>query len=381
MRVRQQVVQYLDEITKLRRELHKIPEYSFKEYNTSEYLMDYLKCLKPDLLENVAGTGIKAVFSAKKPQKTVAIRADIDGLPVTEHNDISFRSQHDNMMHACGHDGHMAAALICAKIISGARDRLKNNYVFLFQPAEETTGGALPMIEAGALKNPNVDEIYGIHLWPYLKAGLVGTKAGPLMADMCDLNITVKGRGSHGAKPQDGRDALVAAAQLIMGVQSIISRNVDPYKTGVITIGKISGGETRNVICEKVTLEGTIRTFEPKVTAIIKRRLAEMLEGLDIMYGVQSEYAETMTYPAVVNDEKLYEKVKEKFSRDELVEVEPVMISEDFSNFQRAVKGVYAFVGIAETTDAEPLHSSRFNFNEQVLLNGVEYFLRVTDFE
>lgn len=381
MKVRESLRQYLGEITEIRRELHRVPEYSFEEYKTSEYLMNYLKRLRPDQLEVVAKTGIKAVFFAKHPAKTVAIRADIDALPVPEYNDVSYRSQCENMMHACGHDGHMAIALICAKIISGARDRLKYNYVFLFQPAEETTGGAQPMVEEGALKNPDVDEIYGIHLWPYLPAGVAGCKAGPIMARMCDLNINIKGRGSHGAKPHNGRDALIAAAQLVMGVQTIISRNVDPYKTGVITIGRIEGGQTRNVICEDVRLEGTIRTFEPEVTQTIQRRLTEMLEGLDMMYQVKSEYIESMTYPAVVNDAALYDRTKAKFDEAEFVVVEPVMLSEDFSNFQRQIPGLYTFMGIAEADDAEPLHSSRFNFNEQVLLNGVEYFLRVTDFE
>ncbi len=381
MKVRQEVKKYLGEITEIRRELHRVPEYSFEEYKTSEYLKNYLKRLCPDRLETVAGTGLKAVFLARNPQKTVAIRADIDALPVPEYNEVPYRSQCENMMHACGHDGHMAIALICAKIISQARERIANNYVFLFQPAEETTGGALPMVEAGVLQNPMVDEIYGIHLWPYLPAGVAGSKAGSLMARMCDLNITIKGKGSHGAKPHNGRDALIAAAQLIMGVQTIVSRNIDPYRTGVITIGKIEGGQTRNVICEDVKLEGTIRTFEPEVTETIQRRLKELLRGLDIMYNVRSEFVESMTYPAVVNHAGLYEQAKKKFDDEELVMVEPVMLSEDFSHFQHNAAGLYTFLGIAESEDAEPLHSSKFNFNEQVLLNGVEYFLRVTDFE
>ncbi|MEG2542591.1 MAG: M20 family metallopeptidase [Christensenellaceae bacterium] len=382
MKIRQSIQEYEKEIKEIRQDLHKIPEYSFEEYQTSEYLMNYLQKLHPDSLKTVAKTGIKAVFMSKNAKKTIGIRADIDALPIDEKNkDCVFCSKNSGMMHACGHDGHMAIALICAKIISKAKNRLKNNYVFLFQPAEETDGGARPMIQAGALENPKIDEIYGLHLWPYIKSGKVGLAKGAIMAHMCDLNIEIIGKGSHGAKPHQGKDALVAAAQLIGSIQTIISRNLDPYKMAVITIGKITGGETRNVICEQVHLEGTIRTFDEDVTKMIKTKLDDMLRGIEKMFEVTCKFTESMVYNAVVNDEELYESAKLKFSNDEYVDFEPVMISEDFSEYQLETKGFFAFIGTEDTNHKEPLHSNLFHFDERVLLYGVEYFLRVSDFE
>lgn len=381
MRVRPLAEECLEELKKIRRELHRIPEYSFDVFKTTAYLTEYLKKLKPDVLTSCAGTGIKAVFRAPNPQKTVAIRADIDGLRVPEHTGCEFASVHENMMHACGHDGHMAIALVCAALVSGAREHLKHNYVFLFQPAEETVGGAQPMIEGGALSDPRVEEIYGIHLWPDVPLGKIGMKPGPIMAQMCDFNIDIIGKGGHGAKPQDANDALVAAAQLITAVQTIVSRNIDPYETAVLTIGRAEGGKARNVICETVHLEGTMRGFEARVMDTIRQRLHKLLEGLRVSYGVRCKYSEPMSYPAVVNDESLFRSAHGKFAADEIEIVKPFMMAEDFSNYQRQIPGLYTFVGIGEGQDTPPLHASNFDFNEQALLNGVEYFLRVTDFE
>ncbi len=381
MEIRPEVKECLDELVKLRRDLHRIPEYSFDTFKTSQYVTAYLKRLGPDQLTPVAGTGVKAVFMARNPQKTVAIRADIDGLRVPEHTGLAFASTHENMMHACGHDGHMAIALLCAKLISRAKDRIKNNYVFLFQPAEETVGGAQPMIEEGALENPKVDEIYGIHLWPDVPLGSVGMKPGPVMAQMCDFNIDLVGKSAHGAKPQAGKDALVAAAQLISAAQAIVSRSIDPYETAVLTIGRMEAGQTRNVICEKAHLEGTMRAFEPYIIDLIKRRLHEILEGLHAMYGIEYTYFEPMGYPAVINDESLYEQARKRFRAGETMRVKPYMMAEDFSNYQQKIPGLYSFIGVGEGEDTPPLHSGCFDFNQQALLNGVEYFLRVTDFE
>lgn len=381
MHVRPLVREQFDELVKIRRELHKIPGYSFDVQETFDYLMGYLSGLEPDFLAPCAQMGIKVVFRAENPEKTVAIRADMDGLPVPEHTGVDYASENDGIMHACGHDAHMAAALVCAKLVSEGKDQLKNNYVFLFQPAEETVGGAQPMIEDDVLDDPKVDAIYGIHMWPDVPLGVAGTKSGPLMAQMCDFNIDIKGRASHGAKPQDGIDALVAAAQLIAGIQTIVSRNVDPYETAVVTIGRIVGGCTRNVICESVHMEGTMRAFEPDVMDTVKCRLQEMLVGTESMYDVEIQYTEPMGYPAVVNDVVLYNEARAKFEQDEMIDVKPFMMAEDFSNYLLKVPGLYTFIGINEGEGTPPLHSSQFNFNEQAMLNGVEYFLRVTDFE
>ncbi|MGI6153436.1 MAG: M20 metallopeptidase family protein [Christensenellaceae bacterium] len=380
MKIRTCAREQQNELIKLRRTLHQIPELAFCEEETAAFLYEYLEPLLPDSLERIAKTGIKAVFYAKGATKTVAIRADMDALPITEQKGCPFQSKNAGAMHACGHDGHMAMALVTAKIVSENRDKLRVNYVFLFQPAEEAGGGAEPMIEAGALQNPDVDEIYGIHLWPYLPAGKVGLLGGPVMARMNDVNIDITGKGVHGARPQQGVDAIVAAAQLVLALQTIVSRNIDPFGSAVLTIGKIEGGDTRNVVPGRVHLEGTLRTLDEDTAAHIKRRICEVMQGIDTMYGTQSTSYETMMYPPVVNDRAMAEALIPKFS-DSYTAAVPVMLSEDFSYYQKEVPGVLMFLGTLDDMHTEPLHSSSFGFDEKVLLHGVEYYLRATDFD
>ncbi len=379
MEIRQEVYEYKEELINIRRYLHKNPEISFGEENTRDYILSYLKKLNPNKLEVIAHTGVKCVFYGKDAKKTIAIRADIDALPVDEKNNCGYKSKNKGVMHACGHDGHVAMALVCAKILAKATTNI--NYVFIFQPAEETDGGAQLMIEEGVLNNPKVDEIYALHLWPYIKSGVIGLKAGELMATMCDLNIEIIGKSAHGAKPNQGVDAILASSSLIVNIQSIVSRNVDPLKTAVITIGKIMGGEARNVICNNVVLEGTIRTFDSNVLKDIKNKLTHMLKGLEKMYNVKTRYYETMGFLAVENSKDLFSKAKALLKEEEMCIATPVMMSEDFSYYQRETDGLYAFLGITDEEHKEALHSNKFDFNEENLLCGVEYFLRMANYE
>ncbi len=379
MRIRKELMEYKEEITELRRKLHTIPECAFEEEQTSDFLYAYLKELKPDSLEKVIGTGIKAVFLAPNAQTTIAVRADIDALPVSEENDCAYKSLNNGEMHACGHDGHMAMALVTAKIVSRLRHALKHNVVFLFQPAEEAIGGAEPMVKAGVLQNPTVNEIYALHLAPELPLGTIGLKAGTVTAAMSDINIEIKGFASHGAKPQQGRDALVAAAHFVALVQSVISRNVAPKEAAVITIGKIMGGKTRNVICDYVLLEGTMRTYSEETSALIMRRIDEMLGGLAQMFAVETSNTCTMHYPSIRNAQMLFDKAVQMLDNEECVIVGGSMVSEDFSFFQKEVPGLYAWLGIDAGEDTVMLHSSVFDFDEAALLAGVEYYLRVLE--
>lgn len=368
------------ELRSIRRDLHRIPETAYEEFKTSRYIVNRLEAMRPDVLEVYLGTGVRAVFLAPDAQRTVGVRADMDALPVTEQTGLPFASEHPGRMHACGHDGHMAIALMTAELVSRARSRLDANYVFLFQPAEETTGGAEPLIEAGVLTDPDVGELYGLHLWPYIPERKLGLRSGPLMAGMRDLDVAVEGRSCHGARPQDGSDAIVAAAQLITAVQTVISRNVDPEQTALLTIGCIRGGTARNVICGDVLLEGTIRAFDPAVQALVEERLAELLGGLETMFSVRTRMSETMSYPPVINPPALFEHVVGCFAPDEWLIPERVMISEDFSFYQKVLPAFFAFLGTGSPEHCAPLHSSRFSFDEAVLETGVEYFLRVTGF-
>lgn len=366
-----------EELVRIRRDLHRIPEEAFEEFETSAYVYSFLEKLAPDKLERMCGTGVKAVFGPAEGT-AIAVRADMDALPVAEMTGLPFASETPGKMHACGHDGHMAIALTCASIVAEHRAQLTQPYTFIFQPAEETTGGAKPMIDAGVLENPKVSCIYGLHLWPYIQKGILGLHAGPLMASMSDINIVVNGRSCHGARPQDGADALVAACQFISSAQSIVARNVDPYEAAVVSFGRILGGEARNIVCDRVCMEGTVRVFNETTRTLVRERLHEILNGLDTMYKVHSESSETMSYPAVDNSPELCDAARRCFSSDEWTDPLPVMISEDFSFYQQKVPGLFAFLGTGTPDQCEPLHTARFAFDEEVLMTGVEFFLRVT---
>ncbi len=376
MKLHKIVMEMKNELVELRRALHQIPEESYLEYKTSRFIKDYLTALKPDSIASIAKTGIKAVFNADA-DKTIAIRADIDALPIEEKNSFAYKSTHEGFMHACGHDGHMAVALCFAKLVSKKKDSLKTNFVFLFQPAEETIGGAERMIKEGALVNPAVDEIYGIHLWPDVPKDKIGLSDGPLMANMCDMNIRIVGKSAHGASPQCGKDALLAAANFVVQANSILSRNIDPSAPAVLNIGRIIAGDARNIVCGEALIEGTIRSFNNEVTETIKKRIKTIMEGVDRSFGTHSEYYETMGYPALINNDYLYSKAVSKFDKDDICDINPVMMAEDFAYFTQTTKGFFAFVG----TGGEPLHSDTFDFDDEVLSHALEYYFRVCEIE
>lgn len=365
-----------DEAVRLRRALHRIPELSLEEYKTSQFVQEHLGALRPDAMQVIAGTGVKAVFDAGA-EKTIAIRADIDALPLEERTGLPFASQNPGCMHACGHDGHMAAALGFAQIVAAKRKDLKTNFVFLFQPAEETTGGAERMIAEGALDCPHVDEIYGIHLWPGLPEGKVALKAGPLMANMCDVNVRMQGKTAHGAAPHLGTDALLAAAHFVVAAQGILTRNVSPLEPAVLNIGRITAGDARNIVCGQALVEGTVRSFSDELSEEIRGRVREIMAGIDRAFGTKSEYYETMGYPALVNSVKLYEKAAGLFAEPEWIPAQPVMMSEDFAYFTRAREGLFAFIGAGEGS----LHSNTFDFNEECLSSALEFYVRVCGIE
>lgn len=380
MNIRNIVKQREEALIRIRRELHQMPETAFEENKTKAYILACLEPLAPDALEVYCRTGIRAVFRAPGADGAVGIRADMDALPVSECTGLAFSSRHPGIMHACGHDAHMAIALTAAAIVAENRQYLKKDYVFLFQPAEETTGGAEPMIAAGALQDPVPQALYGLHVWPFLPQGMLGLRSGPLMAGMRDANVRIEGRSCHGARPQDGADAIVAAAQFIQAVQTVISRNTDPEKTALITFGTVRGGSARNIICGLCELEGTIRAYENEVQDLIGRRLTEILEGLERMCDVHTTLTETMAYPPVVNPAELFEKAAACFAPGEWMIPERVMISEDFSFYQQVVPAFFAFLGTGSSRYNAPLHSAAFDLDESVLSRGVEYFLRVTGF-
>ncbi|MDL2258845.1 M20 family metallopeptidase [Eubacteriales bacterium OttesenSCG-928-K08] len=379
MKLSDAVLALHDECIHVRRDLHRIPEIAFEEKKTQAYILNYLRPLEPDLLEEMAGTGVRAVFYAhegKEKKQTIAFRADIDALPVTERTGLEFASVHEGFMHACGHDGHMTIVLLLGKLIHEHRDELHCNVVLLFQPAEEGGSGARRMIDEGALHQPRVDRIYGLHLFPELRHGQLGVKRGTFMAQSCGFDLTVLGKSAHGANPEKGIDAVVAAAEIISVLQTVVSRFTSPDEPVVLTIGKIHGGEARNIICDKIVMSGTIRTFSSETRIEVMDRIRRILSGIEVATGCTAEFKEVQLYYSVENPVDMTEEFQ-LLLREDLKPMPHLMIGEDFSFYQQEIPGLFFFVGVGEYSGFPPLHSPYFNFDEKALLYGLEAYCRM----
>ena len=364
---------YLQEI---RRELHKHPEISREEKKTAEIITEELRKIGiSDIKENVNGYGIIAEIHGAGDGKIVALRADMDALQIKEETGLSYKSESEGLMHACGHDVHMTMVLGAARLLNEKKDELKGNVRLIFQPAEEITpmGGSRGMIAGGALDN--VDAVFGLHVWPDLPLGKVGIKAGPLMAASDHFTVTIKGKPSHAAKPNEGIDALVAGAQYVSAIQTIVSRNADPMKSIVITIGKMNAGTRYNIVAGECILEGTCRTFAPKLRDLAEERLQTVLDGICTLSGCTGVLNYERGYMAVINESESIEyvskTVKKLFGNDAAVSVEPAMTAEDFSFYLDKKPGAFAWIGTTKEGDTVyPLHNSRYSPDEDVLWRG-----------
>src|SRR6202171_784820 len=284
-----------------RRELHAIPELGFKENETAEYLRERLDALSVDRLQTgVAGTGIVADIKGGRPGRSVMVRADMDGLPITEAGDLPFRSTRRGVMHACGHDVHMAVALEVARALAANRNQLHGMVRFVFQPAEEIAGGARPMIEAGVLDG--VDRVVGLHVWAGLPTGQVSVRSGAMMASADGFTLTVRGKGGHGAMPDLTVDAVVIAAQIVTALQTLVSRETSPRAPVVVTLGSIHGGSAFNIIAGEVVIQGTLRTFDAALRERLLERIAELAGGIATAMRGSCEFRLDSAAPPVVND-------------------------------------------------------------------------------
>lgn len=382
MQISEQILNMKDDCVKIRRELHRIPEIGFDLHKTHEYIKPLIEQCKPDELITLAETGFKVVFYAQGAQRTIAFRADMDGMKNTEENRFRFRSRNRGVMHGCGHDGHMTILLMLAKWVSQNRDKLKCNVVLLFQPGEEGWAGARRMINEGALVNPKVDRIYGLHLWPTVPKGKIGIRWENLMAQTSDFVIKIHGKSAHASTPQMGVDAIVVAAELITMIQSVITRDVDPHQDALLTLGKINGGTAHNVIAEEVTMSGTLRVFSNELYDRLMTQIISLLKGLELATGAGISLETVVHYPYVANPREMVEKFYSVLdSMDDVVLVEPVMAAEDFAEYQQEVDGMFMFLGINGGRGGAPLHSSRFDFDEDALLVGAEAFKRILECE
>lgn len=378
MELHSEVAALSEACKRTRRALHRIPETAFTETQTQAYIESALRLSEPDSLARIAGTGVKAVYYAKNPRSTIAFRADMDAINVSEQNRVSYRSKHAGKMHACGHDGHMTMLLLLSTLLHAHRSGLQDNVVLLFQPGEEGHGGAKRMIAAGALHHPTVDRIYGLHVWPAVEKGKIAVRWGPMMAQTCEFEIVVRGKSAHGAMPQLGVDAIVITAELISMVQTVITRSIDPHQDALLTIGRIEGGRAHNVIADKVTMSGTLRAFSNEVFFDLIARIESIVRGLQLATGAKITFRKLMHYPSVDNPRALVESIYTLADKDtDMVIADPVMTGEDFSFYQEQAPGLFLLLGTGEEAHQAPLHNGRFDFDESVLLTGVELYRRI----
>lgn len=361
-------------IIEFRKELHKIPEIGLKEIKTSEYIINKLKNFGYNY-ETVVGTGVIAYKKSESSKKAIAFRADMDALQIEEKTNIDFKSQHEGMMHACGHDVHMANLLGLAYYLKDKK--VTRDVVFLFQPAEESPGGAKIIVEKGILEKYNIGSIYGFHIWPYIDEGKIGVKSGPVMARTGEVELTIIGKGGHGATPNETIDPIYISSQFISSIQSVISRNIEPLEGGIVTIGYIKSGTLHNIIPDKLELGGTIRAFTDEVFNLIKNRINEICKGYEIAYNVKMNLKITDFYPAVTNDEKLTSEFLELLPDEEIMNIKPFMTGEDFSFYQKQIPGVFFFIGSKSSEYTAPLHNAKFNLADEVIPKAFKIYKKL----
>src|SRR4028119_2320694 len=277
------------QLVEWRRRLHQKPELSFNENLTAQFVSEKLQEWGIEHQTNIAKTGIVATIDSGKPGRVLAIRADMDALPIQEENEVDYRSQHDGIMHACGHDGHTAIALGTVCYLAKHKHSFSGKVKIIFQPAEEGPGGAKPMIEEGVLKNPDVDAIIGLHLWNNLPLGTVGVRSGALMAAVECFRARILGKGGHGAMPHQTVDSIVVAAQIVSALQTVVARNIDPIESAVVTVGEFHAGTAHNVIADTARMSGTVRYFNPKLEGYFGKRIEQVIAGICQSQGASYE--------------------------------------------------------------------------------------------
>ncbi|AFY60477.1 M20 family metallopeptidase [Synechococcus sp. PCC 6312] len=373
------------ELVVWRRYLHQRPELAFKEQLTASFVAEKLREWGIPHQTGIAETGIVAILEGSRPGPVLGIRADMDALPIQEENQVPYRSSHDGVMHACGHDGHTTIALGTARYLSQHPD-FAGTVKIIFQPAEEGPGGAKPMIQAGVLENPHVDAIIGLHVWNVLPVGTVGVRSGPFMAAAEFFHCQIFGKGGHGAIPQQTIDAVLVASQIVTTLQTIVARNINPLDTAVISVGSFHAGTAKNIIADTASLSGTVRYFNPELADKLPQRIEEIIAGVCACHGAKYELNYQRMYPATINDPTMAELVRSVATT--VIETElgvvpecQTMAAEDMSFFLQQVPGCYFFLGSANSELGLdfPHHHPRFDFDETVLGLGVEIFVRCVE--
>jgi len=382
--LRERIASLTDDIIVWRRQLHQMPELGFEEVRTAEFVEARLRSMGFEPRTGVAKTGIVAILKADSPQSpAVLLRADMDALPIQEVPGRPYGSKIANRMHACGHDGHMAMLLGAAQVLSERRASLTRDVVFCFQPAEEGAGGAQRMLEEGVLEIVETSTVYALHLWSQFPSGTIHLRPGPAMGAVDEFGAKIIGRGGHGALPQHCQDPIVTAASAVLALQTIVSRNVDPIEAAVVSVGSIHAGKATNVIPDAVDLQGTLRSFTPEVRELLRRRVAEVLEGVSSAGGCRVEFDLRPGYPSLVNDARIVKIARqaalETCGETHVHESPPIAAAEDFAYFLEQRPGAFIFVGSGNKSAGITAqhHSPDFDIDEPALPKGVELLVRL----
>lgn len=381
---RTSVLALLDDAIAVRRDLHRHPELSTEEHRTQEVILERLRGLGLEDVRAVAGTGATAIVRGSEAGPNILWRADVDALPIEEATGLEFASENRGVMHACAHDGHVAIALALAEALQASRASLRGSVRFAFQPAEERIGGAVGMIDGGVMDDPPTDAVYGLHIWSTDAVGTLSVVPGSIFAAATHMRIIVRGRGGHASAPHTTIDPIVVAAHVIVALQTVVSRSVDPAETAVLTIGRIEGGARGNIIPAEVKMSGTMRTFEPRVSERMIARVEQVVAGVTAAWGAEYQFDHS-TLPAVVNDARcagVVETVGCGFLGDDRVSSQRITGSDDMAYYLQRAPGAYFLLGAAgAAVPPRAHHSAQFDFDERAIGLGAEVALRIIETE
>lgn len=371
----------IDKIVEWRQQLHSFPELAFKEIETSNFVAKKLKSFGITIYRGLGRTGIVGVLKNGAEQNNIGLRADMDALPILEKNNFAYKSKNSGCMHACGHDGHTAMLLGAAEFLSKSK-AFDGTVYFIFQPAEEGEAGARAMIDDGLFTKFNIDSIFAIHNWPNLKSGIIKTRKGPIMAGFDTFELTVSGSGGHAALPHLSSDTITTSASIILNWQTIVSRNIDPIDSVVLSVTKISGGNTWAVMPKTVTFGGTVRTFSRNNQQNLKKRMLEVASAIAASNHCTIDLKYEERYPPTINSKKESEmaiEVAAKINGSGVgkEECKPVTGSEDFGFMLEKKKGCYALLGNGDTTGGCMLHSPTYDFNDTIIPQGISYWVNL----